>query len=360
MKREYAVLALIICVFAVLFALMFAFLPRFALPAHPDGGASGALSDGSAEYTGEVSADVSDTGSGVQSAPPDTADQTSADGGVTDALTTDAEPAVDVLLSGILCSGGITPSAESAKALADAIEAFGRPVGLVAVDTATGASVSFGADEAFAPASTIKAVLALYAAETVDSGEASLDEKLTYTDADRVYGNGVIGKMGVGTELTLREVLYHTLNTSDNEGYYMMLRRFGRSGCDRMTEALGCTTGKLSTSKWPKISARDLSLVWGEIYKRRGEGEGEKLIWDFLSDVEYMHFFRDALGSEGGRVLANKSGWNDDSCCEGGVIETDGGAYVLVILTKGSYYTANMDAFYEIVRRADAIMNEKR
>ena len=72
-----------------------------------------------------------------------------------------------------------------------------------------------------------------------------------------------------------------------------------------------------------------------------------------LLSVDYMHFFRDALGC----TVANKSGWNDESYNEGGVVYGDR-VYVLVVLTSGSYYTADKNAFNDIVRAVDAMMSE--
>lgn len=250
-------------------------------------------------------------------------------------------------------TGDYIPSAASSEALLTSIAEFGRPTGLCAVDIATGMSISYGAGDALTPASVVKVVYALYCFRCIDAGEAALDEILTYTEEDLINGNGVIGGMGIGARLTLYDVLYHTINTSDNEGYNMLHRRFGQSGCDAMTSALGCTTCRFSATRWPRVSARDLALLWEEIYKYRNETDCGSIFYDMLLNVDYMHFFRDATG----HGTANKSGWNESACNESGIIYGDR-TYILVLLTEGSYYTADMNAFGDIVRAVDAMMSE--
>ncbi len=269
----------------------------------------------------------------------------------TETETTAAEPETAPLSIGI--KGDFIPSDASVDALYAAIEDFGSPVSIKATDINTGVSIFYNADARLAPASIIKASVVLYACREIDAGRASLDEKLTYTSADLVHGNGAIGKKGIGTKFTLRDVIYHTVKTSDNEGYYMLLRRFSRSGHDDMIRSLGCTSGLVRSSRWPKVTANDFARVWQEIYDYRNESTTGKWLYELFLTVDRMHFIRDALGLE----TANKAGWNATSFNDTAIVYGDR-TYILVVLTDGSYYNADKDAYAYIVRAVNMMMSE--
>lgn len=340
-SRSYLILFAVVCVFLAAVVLLCVFMPMSEAP------------------HGEEPSDIIDESTDAPTEPPTEAPTER----VTDAPTAEVTDPPETLpplpedgvreYDSFTVSGRYIPSEDAAAGVSAAIEAFGRPTGFIAVDIETGMTISRDADKKFAPASVVKAVYSLFCFRQIDAGEASLDETLTYTKSDVVYGDGVIGKMGVGAKLSLRDVLYHTLNTSDNEGYYMLLRRFGRTGVDEMTSALGCKTCKFKNSRWPQISCRDLAVIWAEIYRYRDETDGGRLLYEMLTNVEKMHFFRDALDC----VTANKSGWNAESYNEGGIVYGDR-TYILVVLTEGSYWTANKTQFGDIVRSINKMMSE--
>ena len=221
--------------------------------------------------------------------------------------------------------GRFAPSAEAAAAVGDAIDAFGRPTVFYAVDIETGMTIGRGVDEVCDTASAVKILAALYAFRQIDAGKLSLDEMLTYTENDYVYGEGIIGHMEFGTKLSVRDVLYHTLNTSDNEGYTMLVRRLDRVDMDNMLEGLGVHVPCYRWTFWPHVSCRDLAAVWAEAYR-----------------------YRDT---------AVKAGWNRSKFGEGGIVYGER-TYILILLTDGNYWDANKEGFFNIVRSIDALMCE--
>lgn len=356
--REHLVLGIVSAVFVIAVAVMCVIFPKStAKPTLPESDHNDTAADVQSTWDSDTEK-VPDTAAGTEAEsepassehePVDTPD-TSSHGGQT--------PPPVASYGDLFVSGGFTPSDSSLSTLDSALRAFGRQAGICAIDIETGVTISYNADTRFAPASIVKAVFALYCMRCVDEGQASLDEILTYTEEDDVNDSGecVIEKMGYGAQLTLRDVIYHTINTSDNEGYYMLLRRFGKGGrraCDAMTAALGCTTCKISESRWPTVSARDMALIWEEIYRYRTESDNGRLLYEMFEGVAYMHFFRDALGVP----AANKAGWNGESYNECGIVCGDR-TYVLAVLSKGSYYTANKTAFADIVRAVNSMMTE--
>ncbi len=249
--------------------------------------------------------------------------------------------------------GRFAPSAEAAAAVGDAIDAFGRPTVFYAVDIETGMTIGRGVDEVCDTASAVKILAALYAFRQIDAGKLSLDEMLTYTENDYVYGEGIIGHMEFGTKLSVRDVLYHTLNTSDNEGYTMLVRRLDRVDMDNMLEGLGVHVPCYRWTFWPHVSCRDLAAVWAEVYRYRDETDGGRMLYDLVSHVEQMHFFHDALGYD----TAVKAGWNRSKFGEGGIVYGER-TYILILLTDGNYWDANKEGFFNIVRSIDALMCE--
>ncbi|MCD7776818.1 MAG: class A beta-lactamase-related serine hydrolase [Firmicutes bacterium] len=233
------------------------------------------------------------------------------------------------------------------------IAALMRNVGIYACDLSTGETFEYNDYTGYSCASSIKAAYIYYVCRLVDEGEATLNDILTYESSDTVYGEGVIGKSEVGTKYTLAEVIHYTVNISDNEGYNMLVRTYGRDGYDTFVTALGCDSLCISSSKYPNITAHDLGVIWQEIYNYSTETKtGEWLYEEFLS-VSYMTFIEDATGYE----TANKDGWNAEACNAAGIVYSEDCTYVLVLLSTGSYYTINMESYNAIITVIDEIMS---
>lgn len=340
MKKEHAFLIVLFAAFAVAVSVIGLSVLRASV------GGDAATDSVSTEPHTESTQSVTEP---PETEPPATESET-----VTETVPPETEPPIKEFTSGQLhVSGDYTPSDDAVSALNDAIDKFDRPTGIYAYDLTTGMTITYNADTKFAPASIVKVVYALYCCRQIDAGEASLDEMLTFKAEDYIHGNGSIAKMGVGAQVSIRDVLRYVIRTSDNEGYYMLLRRFGRRGCDEMLASLGVTSCRVTSSRWPDITPRDYGLVWQEIFRYKDESDTGMMLYELLISVDYMHFFRDALGV----TVANKSGWNEESYNEGGIVYGDR-IYVLVVLTSGSYYTADKDEFADIVRAADAMIKE--
>ncbi len=359
-KAGYIVLSFILVIFIILCAVIVYFGGSLSVPAEDSSAGTDTFDtskDTSAETDTDTGTDTSDT----------VGSDTVTDTETTETETTDTEPPETTTswISGIPdmpkydadtlgIKGGYTPDTSLADALAKAISAFDRPVSFFAVDIKTGTSLSYNATKAHNAASMVKAAYAYYICREIDAGRASLDEKLTYTAADTIYGDNVIGKAGLGKEYTLYQVLYYTIVSSDNEGYYMLTRRFGRDGYDAFLTSLGCSTPKISGSRWPDVTSLDMAKIWQEIYEYRDENETGKMLYGLFEQVEYMNFIELALGVP----VANKAGWNSKQFNDSGVVSSKDSTYILVILSDGSYFTSVKKQYYDIIRAIDAMMND--
>ncbi|UJW29248.1 class A beta-lactamase [Saccharothrix sp. AJ9571] len=110
-------------------------------------------------------------------------------------------------------------------------------LGLYAVDTGSGESVAFRADERFAFASTFKA---LAAAAVLDSTTPQqLDEVVRYSK-DELLENSPITEDHVATGLTLRELCDAAVRYSDNTAGNLLLKHVGGpQGLDAALTAIG-------------------------------------------------------------------------------------------------------------------------
>ncbi|MDI5976678.1 class A beta-lactamase [Amycolatopsis magusensis] len=110
-------------------------------------------------------------------------------------------------------------------------------LGLYAVDTGSGESVAFRADERFAFASTFKA---LAAAAVLDSTTPQqLDQVVRYSK-DELLENSPITKDHVATGMTLRELCDAAVRFSDNTAGNLLLKHVGGpQGLDAALTAVG-------------------------------------------------------------------------------------------------------------------------
>lgn len=152
---------------------------------------------------------------------------------------------VGVLLAG--CSSDDTASsdpttttvdrADAADPVADEFarleEDYAARLGIYAIDTGSGETVEYRADERFAYASTHKAFSA--AAVLQETEAADLDEVVHYESADLV-GYSPVTEAHVESGLTLLEVIRAAITVSDNTAANLLFERLG--GPDALEAAL--------------------------------------------------------------------------------------------------------------------------
>lgn len=122
-------------------------------------------------------------------------------------------------------SGPTTPIAADAEAAFDALERdFDARLGVHAIDTGSGETVSYRSGERFAFASTYKA---LAAAAVLDAAsEAELEEVVEYAATDLVTYSPVTEER-VETGMTLRELGEAAVRTSDNTAGNLLVAQLG-------------------------------------------------------------------------------------------------------------------------------------
>ncbi|SCF41591.1 class A beta-lactamase [Micromonospora saelicesensis] len=133
----------------------------------------------------------------------------------------------------------LAPSAAADHEFRRLEEQFGARLGIYAVDTGTGRTVEYRADERFAYASTWKA---LAAAEVLDgTTDAQLDRVVRYSARDLVAHSPVTEKH-VGEGMSLRALADAAVRYSDNTAGNLLLRHLGGpAGFESKLRALGDT-----------------------------------------------------------------------------------------------------------------------
>ncbi|RIJ53643.1 class A beta-lactamase, partial [Clavibacter phaseoli] len=137
--------------------------------------------------------------------------------------------------------------ADDASGHVDPEERFGARLGVHAVDTGTGAEVSWRADERFAYASTIKAPLAAALLDRV--GIAGMDRAVPIEAAD-ILSYAPVTETRVGGTMTLRELAEAAMTRSDNTAANLLLEALGGPAeLDAALTALGDDTTVVSRAE---------------------------------------------------------------------------------------------------------------
>jgi beta-lactamase class A len=189
-----------------------------------------------------------------------------------DEPTTTAVPetSADVATEAPTPDDGTAEAAEAAAAVRRGLlrlerSTDGARLGLVAVDTATGAQVSYRGAERFALASTVKLPVAAVALDR--SGDQALDRRVAFTAADLVPYSPVTEQAVTDglTGLTVRELVEAALVDSDNTAANLLLEEAGGpAAVERRLRTWGDTTTSVDRTEptlndWRPGERRDTS-----------------------------------------------------------------------------------------------------
>ena len=206
-------------------------------------------------------------------------------------------------------------------------------------------------------ASMIKVFILATVMEKAKQGEININETLTLRGSDKVGGAGILAGYASGTELTLREVMELMITHSDNTATNIVIDRIGMSAINEYIQNQGYkdTILRRKMMDYDAIAAgrenfssvRDLGTFFNRLYNYECVGEEyDKIMLDFLVKQTDTDCFPSALP---GKQIAHKTGALDGLYDDGGIIYSDGGDAVLVIMTEnftGEYNTIqHMKAF---------------
>ncbi|MFD0152902.1 class A beta-lactamase [Streptomyces sp. NPDC055721] len=163
------------------------------------------------------------------------------------------------------------PSASTARAFGDLERKFDARLGVYAIDTGSGRTVTHRPDERFAYASTCKALLA---GAVLDRNTLRQLDRLVRYGRDELVSNSPITERHLATGLTLRELCDAAVRYSDNAAANLLFRELGGprglqdalralgddvTRCDRYEVALSdAVPGDLRDTSTPRALAADL------------------------------------------------------------------------------------------------------
>jgi beta-lactamase class A len=232
---------------------------------------------------------------------------------------------------------------------------FQGTVSLYARNLDSGSEVGLEPDRRVRTASTIKLPIACALAAEVAAGRARWDERLVIRAQDKVSGSGVLGELGDGETVSLRDARNLMIVVSDNTATNLILDRIG---ADAVNQFLG-TIGFTATRSMRKIRGDGTQLKPAEGWSREGEkpenkrfGIGssspremvrllELLVQDKVGDaassrellaVLERQQYKDGIGRRSGELrVASKSGSLDALRSDVGIVYTPRGRIAIAI-----------------------------
>ncbi len=234
------------------------------------------------------------------------------------------------------------------SALNSLVSSYSQSVGFFAMDLTTGKTVGYNANKEFHTASTVKLGYCLYVYKLIAQGKASFNDTITYTPADYVDESGSRYFGPFGKVHTTAQVLATTIKVSDNNGYYMLRRKYGSAGYMSMLRSLGCSDAQKQYSAWGNLTPADLGKIWKEIYAFKDTGNAGKVFWNSLLTAQF-NFIKAVIYEH---PVAHKSGFNARGYHDSGIVLGER-PYIMVVMTN----TKNND-LPRTVRAVDTFMKQ--
>ncbi|NNN06341.1 MAG: serine hydrolase [Elusimicrobia bacterium] len=198
-------------------------------------------------------------------------------------------------------------------------------------------------DDLFPAASLIKVPVLISAFYKIKEGHLSLDEDLVLTRRNRVGGSGSLKWRPDGTRLTVRQVMIHMINESDNTATRMLLDRLGLGYVQQQFPRMGLLyTGIYADGMSIKggrvahenyTTAREMSMLMEKIY--RGEAvdpESSALMLAILKKPKSVAS-RLQKGMPAGWEIGHKTGLLRQACHDSALFFTPNGDYQITVLT---------------------------
>lgn len=224
---------------------------------------------------------------------------------------------------------GFSETAEYAAVEAEisALVSAGRSVSVRMVDLETGRGLSYNADVGRYPASSIKALFCAAVCEAL------------------------------GGSAGMAQAMASCLIDSSNEAYELLIDTFGLTTFAEWLGACGATgaVDEAWTHFYPNISASELADAWSEIWRYGTSGEpGADELVGYLSQTASTPMGQLLRGEH---EVWSKAGWYPadgnglTSTNDAGVVVSDDGPYVLVVMTDLS---ADLDGLEPLIAALDA------
>ena len=192
------------------------------------------------------------------------------------------------LLAGI---GSVSSLHAAESPFADIERRHGGRLGVFAIDTGSGRTLSHRADERFLMCSTFKGILAAQILARVDGGEERLDRLVHYTEKDLIFTSPVTKANVAHGAMSIGALCRATLEESDNTAAILLMRSGGGpAALTRFVRGLGDTitrsdryepvsntySGVLDTTTPRAIATTARSVLLGDVLSARSRAQLER------------------------------------------------------------------------------------
>jgi beta-lactamase class A len=163
-------------------------------------------------------------------------------------------------IGALTISPAILPVAAAGNPIAGIEHRHGRRLGVFALDTGSGRSLAYRADEHFVLCSSFKALLAAQVLARVDAGEESLGRMIAYGEKDMMFTSPVTKAHLRDGALPVKTLCQAIVEVSDNTAAILLMRSVGGpAAITRFIRSLGDTVTRLDRYE------PDLNLYSGEL-----------------------------------------------------------------------------------------------
>lgn len=231
-------------------------------------------------------------------------------------------------------------------------EGYPGRVAIYMKDLRSGRTWTHHPDDLFPAASLIKVPVMIAAFYKIRDGHLALDESMAITRRNRVGGSGSLKWRPDGTKLTVRDLLVHMINESDNTATKMVLDRLGigyvQQQFPRMgllytgiyEEGMSIKGGRVMHENY--TTAREMTALMDKIYTGQAVDKvSSEVMLEILKKPKAVAS-RLANGMPVGWEIAHKTGLLRQACHDSAIFLTPNGDYAITVLTgqNRAYSTA--------------------
>ena len=245
-------------------------------------------------------------------------------------------------------------SEELTNKIYETIKNYGKKNSFYMVSLDDGMTVGYNVDSTFETASSIKAPYALYVYKQIAAGKIDRNHLITYKEKHENKGTGSVKNNEFGTQLTVEDLVYHSLHESDNVAHIMLHDEFGVKGYNNMLKKLGTKQLYLSSSNpWGFMSPRSAALLWQDIYNFSITNEEGIEFLNILSNVMYNYYDEVVPNIPS----ASKAGFAKKSVVVTGIIFDEHPYIAISVANTGGTISTNKQVI-KLIEHMDQIMTE--
>ncbi len=253
------------------------------------------------------------------------------------------------------------PSERLRNAIVDGAGADADHIAVSVKRLSDGATASLNGDVQFYAASTFKLAILYEAALRHSRDEISFNDRLFISEEDASEDLGTSAYLHFEDDgsITIRNLLRPMIEVSDNSSAVTLLHAFGSGSIDETLRALGMPTMTVNSLElW--TTADDLARLMEAIYSGESVRPEDR---DFMRELLIAQTNRNGIplalsnSVAGGLRIGNKTGTWEGAQHDVAFIEGREGAYVISVLTDGSY--EGWEAMHRVAQTVHQALNNR-